>query len=191
MDPPSGPLSANENAVEPIPEAIDGVFRHPFIARPDERGCLFEIYRQAWQGVFPPVQWNCVRSEGNVLRGVHVHLVHTDYLIIVHGRAEVGLADLRAGSPTEGRAQLLSLEATKMSAVTIPVGVAHGFYFPEPSVFIYAVSHYWNKADELGCRWDDPQLGIPWTCSQPVISPRDAMLGTLAELAPHIPPFVS
>jgi dTDP-4-dehydrorhamnose 3,5-epimerase len=60
--------------------------------------------------------------------------------------------------------------------------VAHGFLFHEPSLHIYAVSHYWDTADELGCRWDDPELGIPWPDAQPLISPRDAGLPPLRQL---------
>ena len=26
----------------------------------------------------------------------------------------------------------------------------------------YSVSHYWNTMDEIGCRWDDPALGLDW-----------------------------
>ena len=65
----------------------------------------------------------------------------------------------------------------------IPVGVAHGFYFhSERSVHVYAVSHEFDPADELGCRWDDPELDIVWPCSAPLISSRDKTLGSLSDL---------
>jgi hypothetical protein len=43
----------------------------------DSRGSLTEIFRQEWVNSAIPVQWNCVQSETNVLRGVHVHVKHT------------------------------------------------------------------------------------------------------------------
>jgi len=49
-------------------------------------------------------------------------------------------------------------------------------------VHIYAVSHYWDVDDELGCRWNDPDLEIPWSPEDPLLSPRDADLPSLAEL---------
>lgn len=78
---------------------------------------------------------------------------------------------------------MVELSGLRLHALTIPHGVAHGFFFHEPSLHVYSVSEYWDLADELGCRWDDPALGIPWPDDDPVISARDAELGSLAELS--------
>ena len=149
----------------------------------DERGVFTELFRDSWELGVTPVQWNAVSSKGNVLRGVHVHVHHTDYLTLAVGRATIGLHDLRPGSLTEGLGTTVELDADVPAALVIPVGVAHGFYFHAArSVHIYAVSHEFDPADELGCRWDDPELDIAWPCSEPVISPRDRALGPLSEL---------
>ena len=108
------------------------------------------------------MQWNAVWSEAGVLRGVHVHVRHDDYLTVPVGRASVGLRDLRRGSPTEGLTALVELGREQPGALVIPHGVAHGFYFHEPSLHVYAVSEYWDPADELACNWADPELGIEW-----------------------------
>jgi dTDP-4-dehydrorhamnose 3,5-epimerase len=128
------------------------------------------------------VQWNCVRSAAGVLRGVHWHDRHADYLTVVAGTLVLGLRDLRAGSPSERRAAVLTLTAEEPCSVEIPCGVAHGFWYPEPAIHVYAVSHYWDPADERGVRWDDPALGIPWPAgvAEPLLSPRDAELPALA-----------
>ena len=68
---------------------------------------------------------------------------------------------------------MVELIADAPLALSIPPGVAHGFYFDESSLHVYAVSHEWDPSDELGCRWDDPDLGIAWPCSAPLISGRD------------------
>jgi len=148
----------------------------------DDRGVFTELYRASWEPGVEPVQWNAVRSETNVLRGVHVHRRHTDYLTLVAGAATIGLHDLRSGSQTEGLGTTVELSSTEPAALVIPVGVAHGFYFHEPSIHVYAVSHEFDPADELGCRWDDPGLSIPWPCPEPLISLRDRSLGSLTEL---------
>lgn len=148
----------------------------------DERGVFTELYRVSWESGVTLAQWNSVRSEQNVLRGVHVHRRHTDYLTLVAGMATIGLHDLRPESPTEGLGTTVQLDTRKPAALVIPVGVAHGFYFHEPSVHVYAVSHEFDPADELGCRWDDPGLDIPWPCTEPLISPRDRELGALSDL---------
>ena len=105
-----------------------------------------------------PIQWNAVRSEVGVLRGVHVHVRHRDYLTLPYGRAVVGLRDLRQGSRTEGLSVFVELSGDEPASLVIPCGVAHGFYFHEPSLHVYAVTEYWNPDDELGCHWADPEL---------------------------------
>ena len=128
-------------------------------------------------------QWNAVSSVANVLRGVHAHWRHADYLTVVarsgHDRARRSarrLGDRRPGH--DGRAA----RRTGRPALVLPPGVAHGFYFHEPSLHVYAVDHEWDPDDELGCRWDDPGLEIDWPCEQPLLSSRDEGLGSLSEL---------
>lgn len=85
----------------------------------------------------------------------------------------------------------MELCGAELAALTVPPGVAHGFFFPEPSLHLYAVSHYWNLADELGCHWADPELEIPWPMTAAHISERDATLPPLRELIELIPPFAA
>jgi dTDP-4-dehydrorhamnose 3,5-epimerase len=161
---------------------LTGIELHRLKPHADSRGVFVELFRESWELPVAPVQWNAVRSEANVLRGVHAHWRHTDYLTVVLGRAAIGLHDLREGSPTEGLGAVVELASDEPAALTIPTGVAHGFYFHEPSLHVYAVSHEWDPADELGCRWDDPELDIAWPCSDPLLSERDGALGPLAAL---------
>jgi dTDP-4-dehydrorhamnose 3,5-epimerase len=152
-------------------------------AHHDDRGTFTELFRATWDTGLEAVQWNLVHSRPGVLRGVHVHVRHDDYLTVVRGRAIVGLADLRDDSPTAGAGCAVTLDADSPAAIAIPHGVAHGFLFPEAATHVYAVSHFWDPADELGCRWDDPGLRIPWPAeARPQLSPRDAALPSLAEL---------
>jgi dTDP-4-dehydrorhamnose 3,5-epimerase len=159
-----------------------GVTLRRLVPHRDERGAFTELFRSEWGVGVDPVQWNAVVSAPNVLRGVHVHPRHDDYLIVHAGRAAVGLCDLRPGSPTEGDACLVEVDGAEPAALTIPHGVAHGFWFLEASSHIYAVSHTWDPADELGCHWADPELGISWPAGEPRISERDAGLPPLAGL---------
>jgi len=158
----------------------DGVRLRALVAHVDERGAFCELHRGEWETGVAPLQWNAVRSAAGVLRGVHVHPRHDDYLVVYAGRATVGLRDLRGGEP---RPSCIEVDGSEPTAITIPHGVAHGFYFHEPSIHIYAVSHYWDSADELGCHWADPELGIPWPVREAVVSERDAGLPPLATLA--------
>lgn len=148
----------------------------------DHRGDLTEVFRAEWNIGPPPVQWNFVRSRKNVLRGVHVHSRHDDYLIVLQNRLLLGLKDLREDSPTHNLTSIVELEGERLSAIHIPHGVAHGFYFPSDAIYIYAVSSYWDRADELRCRWDDPELGLSWPTESPLLSDADSSAGTLSAM---------
>jgi dTDP-4-dehydrorhamnose 3,5-epimerase len=169
------------------PTEVKGSLPHDLLLTPlaphkDDRGTFIELYRAEWQTQIEPVQWNVVHSEAGVLRGVHVHPTHDDYLTVVRGRATVGLRDMRGGSPTENSTACVELSEERPTAISIPHGVAHGFYFHEPATHVYAVSHYWDMTDELGCCWDDPALEIPWPQQEAQISPRDEDLPSLDAL---------
>jgi dTDP-4-dehydrorhamnose 3,5-epimerase len=154
----------------------------PLSSHTDSRGALTEIFRAEWVDA-SPVQWNVVRSQRNVVRGVHVHVRHHDYLVPVVGRLLLGLSDLREGTPEFGRVRMIELDGDAPQLVVIPPGVGHGFCSVEPSVFAYGVSDYWDpEHDELGCRWNDPELGLSWPLDVPSLSPRDTTAGTRAEL---------
>ena len=136
-----------------------------------------------------PVQWNVVRSRPHVMRGVHVHVRHDDYLILLRGHASIGLRDLREGSPTCGAVGVVELRGDAPAALTIPPGVAHGFYFHDEAMHVYSVSEYWDMSDELGCLWSDPALGIPWALGDVVVSPRDATARPLEQLLDQLRPY--
>lgn len=160
-----------ETLKPPLPE---GVRLSELQDHNDDRGTLTELYRKSWvQDDFEIVQWNAVRSEAGVLRGVHAHRVHWDYLTVVQGEILFGLHDLRRGSSTEGLSVMVTLRGDATGSLVIPPGVAHGFYFPKPTIYVYGVSAYWNMEDELGCHFLAPELKLSWPDHQPKVSPRD------------------
>lgn len=160
----------------------DGVDLHSLTPHRDARGVFTELHRSSWPGVPALAQWNAVRSEAGVLRGMHVHVRHTDYLTLALGHAVIGLHDIRPESPTFGAGASLALDAQEPAAIVIPAGVAHGFCFTEVSLHVYAMTHEWSPADDLGCRFDDPELGLEWPVPSPLLSERDERLGSLSEL---------
>ena len=167
----------------------DGVELRPLTMNRDSRGSFTELFREEWDTGLSPVQWNAVSSEPGTLRGVHLHIRHDDYLTVLKGRAFVGLRDLRNGSPTEELSVLVELTEDPLTALVIPHGVAHGFYFPEPSLHLYAVTKYWDVDDELACHWADPDLEIAWPAEPTNVSERDATAQSLAELLDELGPW--
>jgi dTDP-4-dehydrorhamnose 3,5-epimerase len=170
-------------ALDRIPE---GVRIEKLETHADDRGELTEIFRRSWDLAPGIVQWNAVTSRARVLRGVHLHVLHDDYLVVLQGRMLLGLHDLRPDSATTRCSALVELAPGSAQVAVVPHGVAHGFYFPEPSYHVYGVTHYWDPADELGCRWDDPELAIPWPHIAPAVSLRDIALPSLRALRAHL-----
>ena len=161
----------------------EGVVVHRLERHRDDRGVLTEIFRSSWGATPPPVQWNLVHSAAGVLRGVHVHCQQVDHVVAIAGRFLLGVQDLRPTSPTHGVAALVDLGGDEPGAATIPPGVAHGFLFPVPTTFVYGLTVEWDSSDELGCRWDDPDLSIPWPMAPTSLSPRDVAAPPLASFA--------
>ena len=87
----------------------------PVSANRDERGCLFEIYRQSWPNAFPTVQWNACASNAGVVRGAHVHVDYDEFYTLPKGRVVLGLADIRRTSATFRRSVQLEWSASDRS----------------------------------------------------------------------------
>jgi dTDP-4-dehydrorhamnose 3,5-epimerase-like enzyme len=60
-----------------------GVALRPLSIHVDERGRVGEIFRAEWRIGVTPLQWAMTTSEGGVMRGVHLHLCHDDYLVVL------------------------------------------------------------------------------------------------------------
>ncbi|MFC0183180.1 dTDP-4-dehydrorhamnose 3,5-epimerase [Pseudarcicella hirudinis] len=151
----------------------------------DERGSFTEIFQKDWGTVLNPVQWSLVRSEQNVLRGMHLHLRHDEYFCLIEGHCLVGLKDMRPESPTYGKSVLYELHGSELSALIFPRGVIHGWYFFRQSIHIQAVSeayHHYNDDDNLGCYWKDPELNINWPEINPILSEKARNAPSLSEL---------
>jgi dTDP-4-dehydrorhamnose 3,5-epimerase len=174
----SPPTEAGGTAMQ-LPQ---GVSLSPLAMNQDERGWLTEIFRDEWADGETPCQWNANFSHPNVLRGVHGHYRHWDYVVALRGRISVGLYDARRKAPSYGVSALIEIGGERLVALSIPPGVLHGFYFHESTQYINGVSAYYDVGDELACRWTDPGLRIDWPCRNPVIGERDRKAGSLAEI---------
>ncbi len=162
---------------------IEGVKLLPLEIHVDDRGTFTEIYRDMWlDTIIPkPIQWNVIHSKKYALRGMHVHLDHWDYLLVLKGKVLFALYDMRPDSASHTKNYQLTMGEENPAALIIPNGVIHGFYFLEDSMHIYGVTHYWNPATEIGCHWSDPELKIEWPSmlKNPHTSARDAKLPSL------------
>lgn len=163
---------------------IAGVHIAHLRALSDDRGRFMETFRTQW---FPEREWRviqCNRSDSRqgVLRGLHYHFHQVDYWTVSVGRIRVGLADLRASSPTFRAAQCIELAAEEPMGLFIPIGVAHGFYALSDAALTYTVDNFYDGGDEFGVAWDDPELAVPWQVHAPTLSGRDSANPRLSEI---------
>ncbi len=164
---------------------IDGVRLVTLDRHEDARGSFTEIFCSHWDSGIDPTQWSLVRSAPGVLRGMHVHLRHDEYVMVVSGRMSVGLHDLRPGSPTAGVGAVYELDGGTDVFLSFPRGIAHGWLAHEPTVHVQAVSEahdFYGDDDNNGCHWSDPELGIDWPFEPTNVSARADAFPSLAEL---------
>lgn len=154
---------------------ISGVYIAQLQAFGDGRGSFRETFRRDWfpQRSWDNVQTNCSHSQQGVLRGLHYHFKQVDYWYCPRGLIRAALFDMRPGSPTYMSIQTLDMGEENDVGLFIPIGVAHGFATLEDATLLYIVDNYYDGGDEFGVRWNDPELGIEWGLSKPIVSGRD------------------
>ena len=162
---------------------IAGVQQRRLTVHADERGSFQEAWRESWMTSIGGSmrQANVSVSRPGVLRGLHVHLRQADLWVVLDGHPFIALVDVRPGGRT-GRPSVQTIAGQPGDALSIPAGVAHGFYARDAVTLLYLVTREFDGSDELGFAWDDPDAAVPWPAGQPVLSPRDASAPPLAQV---------
>jgi dTDP-4-dehydrorhamnose 3,5-epimerase len=156
----------------------------------DPRGFFMETYRQnvlASAGIQDQfVQDNHSRSSRGVLRGLHYQLRNPQAKLcrVVQGEVLDIAVDIRVGSPTFGQWVSVLLSAENHLQLYIPKGFAHGFVVQsEAADFLYKCSDYFDAGDDRGVLWNDPEIGIDWQTSAPILSEKDRRYLPLSQIA--------
>jgi dTDP-4-dehydrorhamnose 3,5-epimerase len=170
---------------------------HPVVHR-DDRGFFLETYharRYAAAGVAATfVQDNHSRSVQGALRGLHLQLTSPQAKLVrvVLGEIFDVAVDVRVGSPTFGQWFGAHLSHTNAVQLFLPEGFAHGFaVLSEVAEVEYKCSAFYDPADEIAIRFDDPAIGVAWPVTEPILSPRDATAALLADVLDRLPRFAA
>ncbi|MFL5311208.1 MAG: dTDP-4-dehydrorhamnose 3,5-epimerase [Myxococcales bacterium] len=155
----------------------------------DGRGYFLETFheRKYREAGIPHsfVQDNQSRSIRGTLRGLHAQLRKQQGKLVRALQGEIFdvAVDIRPGSPTFGKWTGTKLSGDDFRQLFIPPGFAHGFcVLSETAEVAYKCTDFYDRADEIGLRWNDPAVGIAWPIRDPLLSQKDAELPTLAEL---------
>ncbi|MBN3136697.1 dTDP-4-dehydrorhamnose 3,5-epimerase [Pectobacterium punjabense] len=157
----------------------------------DARGFFLETFeKQRYQKVLNIdldfVQDNHSRSSKGVLRGLHFQrtkpqgkLVH-----VVRGEVFDVAVDIRPNSPTYGVWEGIILSEENKTQFWLPPGLAHGFVvLSEFADFEYKCTDYYDPSDEGCLLWNDPEVGIEWPVSAPMLSEKDKLGRLFKDLA--------
>jgi dTDP-4-dehydrorhamnose 3,5-epimerase len=171
---------------------LDGLVLIEPTVHGDERGVLVETFREnalAELGIDVEfVQDNHSRSRGRVLRGIHMQRGQAKLVRCPRGRIWDVAVDLRPDSPTYRRWEGHELDGERHRQLFIPAGFGHGFcLLADEADVLYRLSSYYDAELETGVAWDDPEIGIEWPISDPVLSERDRSAPRLAEVATSLP----
>ncbi|MGS2872528.1 dTDP-4-dehydrorhamnose 3,5-epimerase [Enterobacter huaxiensis] len=156
----------------------------------DERGFFLEVFEQKRYAEILGddiafVQDNYSRSRKNVLRGLHFQKTFPQGKLVRVVRGEVFdvAVDIRPDSPTFGKWEGVLLSESNKKQFWIPPGLAHGFLvLSELADFEYKCTDYYHPEDEACLLWNDPDVGISWPASEPLLSEKDAKGLLLKEL---------
>ncbi len=153
----------------------------------DPRGSVVEMYRRSEflrAGIVDTfVQDNHSRSTRWVLRGLHYQQppqAQSKLVSVLAGAIFDVAVDIREGSPTRGRWVGSTLSSKNRRMLYVPEGFAHGFcVLSDQADVVYKLTAEHAPHLDRGIAWNDPDLGIAWPVSSPVLSAKDA----------HLPPW--
>jgi dTDP-4-dehydrorhamnose 3,5-epimerase len=147
----------------------------------DDRGYFFESWsKKAYEDIglnLDFVQDNQSLSHKGVLRGLHFQnppFAQGKLVRVIKGAVIDIVVDIRKGSITYGQYFAINLSEDNQKVLWIPQGFAHGFVsLKNDTVFNYKCTEVYNKEAEGGLFWNDPDLGIDWGISTPIVSEKD------------------
>ncbi|MEP7271678.1 MAG: dTDP-4-dehydrorhamnose 3,5-epimerase [Acidobacteriota bacterium] len=162
----------------------------------DDRGFFLESYHEekfAAGGIDVRfVQDNHSRSALGTLRGLHLQRMKTQGKLVrvVFGEVFDVAVDVRVGSPNFGRWVGVTLSSENFRQLYIPPGFAHGFcVMSEIAEVEYKCTAFYEPADELTLKWNDPEININWPVASPLLSAKDQSGKSLAEAIELLPRY--
>lgn len=152
----------------------------------DHRGYFFETWSEAKYAElgFKPKQDNeSFTAKKGTLRGLHFQqspMAQAKIVRVVSGAVLDVAVDLRKGSPTYKQWVGIELSAENKKQFFIPQGFAHGFLtLTDNVVFCYKVDNLYSKECDRSVRFDDPEIGVEWGITNPILSDKDLSAPTL------------
>lgn len=165
----------------------------------DERGSFREAFRadefaEVVGHPFHLQQMNISVSKAGVVRGIHFAVLpesQAKFVTCVRGAVIDVVVDIRLGSPTFGKWEMVELDSRDPKAVYLSEGLGHAFIsLEDDSTVAYLCSTTYHPEREFGVAPFDPALGIEWPTQDregnplvPILSGKDMQAPNVAEAA--------
>jgi len=132
-------------------------------------------------------QVNHAISRKGTIRGIHFAQVppgQAKYVYCPQGAVLDFVVDIRTGSPTFGKWDVVMLDASSHRTVYLAEGLGHAYVaLEENSILNYLCSQCYNPAREYGIDPFDADIALPWPDGLPrVLSDRDQNAPSFAEV---------
>ena len=172
------------------PLSIDGSWKIDFQRFDDNRGYFYESFKEEDFKTnigrdFKIKQTNTSSSSKGSVRGIHFAMVPPSQAKLVQcqrGSIRDYVIDIRVGSPTFGKFEVVELGENSASAVFIEEGLAHAFVALENhTVVTYYVSEKYNPEREKGINPFDKTLNVKWPDLELILSEKDKQAISLEE----------
>ncbi len=159
----------------------------------DSRGFFLESYHEARyhaagiREVF--VQDNHSRSVRGTLRGLHYQSSpgQAKLIRVTRGRIFDVAVDIRPGSSTFGKWAGIELDDQKHEQLFVPLGFAHGFCVLSDFAEVqYKCSALYDAKTESSIDYKDPEIGVAWPVTEPVLSARDQTAESFASFRARV-----
>lgn len=149
----------------------------------DNRGYSTEAYndrtlRECGIGTKFVVDYQCYNREAGTIRGIHFqNNPHPQVKLVrvLHGAVRDYIVDLRRDSPTFKQWVCLQVSEENRRQLYLPSGFGHAYVTLEPgTVVLYKFDDYYDRELVRAIRWNDPEIGIDWPITEPILSPSDS-----------------
>jgi len=172
------------------PLSIDGSWKIDFQRFDDNRGYFYESFKEEdfknhIGRNFKIKQTNTSSSSKGSVRGIHFAMLPPSQAKLVQcqrGSIRDYVIDIRVGSPTFGKFEVVELGENSASAVFIEEGLAHAFVALENhTVVTYYVTEKYNPEREKGINPFDKTLNVKWPDLELILSEKDKQAISLDE----------
>ena len=171
--------------------SLDGVYIIEPKAFGDNRGWFMESYsKRDMEAAGINVDFvqdnRSYSAKKGIIRGLHFQknpMAQAKLVTCLRGAILDVAVDLRRDSPTYKQWISVELNSENRYQLFIPKGFAHGFLTLTDDVEImYKCDEFYSPEHDGGIRFDDPDIGVEWGCTDPILSEKDTNAPLLKDI---------